>query len=63
MSRQTRWQERKLAAGLCTLCGLKSQSRYCVLCREKRRLAARRRYGSAAWHPGGAGREPKAGAA
>lgn len=46
MSRQRKWQLKKLATGLCELCGKKpiSTTYHCVDCAEKQRTRRRNNY-------------------
>jgi hypothetical protein len=62
MSRQTDYQRRKIAAGLCARCGQARESgqvRDCKACAERYRQGKRDRRGSEPWQPGNRGRPPK----
>lgn len=61
MSRQAKWQAKKLAAGLCSLCGKRHLEHYPSICDEcvLRRRQYRERYGFNPKRPGGPGAEPR----
>lgn len=46
MNRQTRWQKKKQAQGLCARCGKQPLVNrwYCLVCREKMRAYLKERY-------------------
>ena len=59
-TRQQAWQERKLAKGLCTICGRKPlfSKLACRICLVARRKYDRKRQNTKAWKPGGPGKIP-----
>ena len=61
LSRQARWQHRKIAEGKCPLCGNDkgyNLPKCCEVCLAKHRIYARKVKGLKPWIPGGRGRPP-----
>ena len=60
MSRQSEWQKRKRALGLCSQCGKGPLlgKELCRICLVKRRSLERKRLGLKAWVPGCGGTIP-----
>ena len=61
LSRQRRWQNRRLAEGCCVRCGVKRNlySQRCDDCQKRETERAREKNKCSAWKAGGRGRKPK----
>jgi len=62
ISRQLAWRRRKLADGLCPICGTGQLNLYrsrCDACAIREREAQQRRRGGSPWKPGSRGPKPR----